>query len=327
VTDRRTFIGVIAGGLLTAPLAVEAQPVGKVYRIGLLGLAPLPESNPDAPGWGTLRQGMKELGYVEGKNIVFEYRWSEGKVDRFQSLAAELARLHVDVIVTIGPGVAPARRATTTIPIVMSNSGDPVGEGLIASLAHPGGNITGVGNTASREVHGKSLDLLKQTVPKASTIAFLFDPAGVVWRKELESAADTLGVTLRFTEFRPDALEDVFVGLAKARVAALLVNGNSLEYVHRHRIIELAARHRLPAMYMWPQAVADGGLMSYGPDFGYLAYRAATYVDKILKGAKPADLPVERPTKFELVINLKTAKALGLTIPPSLLQRADQVIE
>ena len=326
--DRRTFISSVTLALLAAPRAAEAPPAGKVYRIGLLGNTPLPESSPDAPGWGTLRQGMKELGYVEGKNIVFEYRWSEGKVDRFPSLAAELARLHVDVIVTIGPGVAPAKRATTTIPIVMSNSGDPVGEGLIASLAHPGGNITGVGNTASREVHGKSLDLLKQTVPKASTIAFLFDPAGVVWRKELESAADTLGVTLRFTEFRsPDALEDVFVGLGKARVAAVLVSGNSLEYVHRHRIIELAARHRLPAMYMWPQAVADGGLMSYGPDFGYLAYRAATYVDKILKGAKPADLPVERPTKFELVINLKTAKALGLTIPPSLLQRADQVIE
>ncbi len=152
----------------------------------------------------------------------------------------------------------------------------------------------------------------KQTVPKASTIAFLFDPAGVVWRKELESAADTLGVTLRFTEFRsPDALEDVFVGLGKARVAAVLVSGNSLEYVHRHRIIELAARHRLPAVYMWSQAVADGGLMSYGPDFGYLAYRAATYVDKILMGAKPADVPVEQPTKVKLVINLKTAKALG----------------
>jgi len=298
--DRRAFLGTLAGGLLAVPLAAEAQPAGKVYRIGLLGNTPLPESSPDAPGWGTLRQGMKELGYVEGKNIVFEYRWSEGKADRFPNLAAELARLRVDVIVTIGPGVAPAKRATTTIPIVMSNSGDPVGEGLIASLARPGGNITGVSNLASKEVAGKFLDLLKQIVPKASTIAFLFDPAGVVWRKELESAADTLGVTLRFTEFRnPEALDEIFVGLAKARVAALLVNGHSLEYVHRHRIIELAARHRLPAVYVWPQAVADGGLMSYGPDFGYLAYRAATYVDKILKGAKPADLPVEQPNKFD----------------------------
>src|SRR5260370_25169977 len=174
--ERRPSLGVIAGGLLGGPLAAEARRAGKVYRIGLLGNPPLPESSPDAPGWGTLRQGMKELGYVEGKNIVFEYRWSEGKVDRFPSLAAELASLHVDVIVTIGPGVAPAKRATTTIPIVMSNGPDPVGEGLIASLAHPGGNITGVANTTGRELPGKFLDLLKRTVPKPSTIALPLIP-------------------------------------------------------------------------------------------------------------------------------------------------------
>jgi putative ABC transport system substrate-binding protein len=321
---RRMFLGTLAGGLLAAPLAAEAQSAAKVYRVGVLG-------SEDGPSWEAFRQRLRELGYIEGQNIVFEYRWSEGKVERLPPLAAELAGLKVDVIVTSGNAATGAlKRATATIPIVMAASGDPAGAGLVTSLAHPGGNVTGLTIIASRDITGKQLELLKEVVPKAARVAFLFDPANpgsLLLQKELEAAARALGVGLRFTEVRTRYdFEAAFTAMTKERVGALLVAGGPFEFFHRRRIVELAATSRLPAIYSARLFVDEGGLMSYGVSFSDNFRRAAGYVDKILKGAKPGDLPVEQPTKFELVINLKTAKALGLTIPPSLLLRADEVI-
>ena len=321
--DRRVFLGTLGGGLLAAPLAAEAQ-AGKVYRIGVL-------ANEPSPMWEAFRQRLKELGYVEG-HIVFEYRWSAGQVERFPSLAAELVGLKVDVIVTVGNAATGAlKRATATVPIVMATSGDPVGAGLVTSLAHPGGNVTGLTVIAGRDLPGKQLELLKEVVPKFARVAYLFDaanPGSLLAQKEFEAAARALGVELRLTEIRNENdLEAAFTAIAKERVSGLLVAAGPFETVHRRRIVDLAVSSRLPAMYGARWFVDDGGLISYGVSVLDNFRRAATYVDKILKGAKPADLPVEQPTKFELVINLKTAKALGLTIPPSLLARADQVIE
>ena len=322
---------VLAGGFafLLAPLAAEAQPAGKVPRIGFLGTR---SPSDTAPYLDAFRQGLRERGWVEGQNIVIEYRWAEGRFDRLPDLAAELVRLKVDIIVAVAtPAAAAAKNATATIPIVGISLGDPVGLGLIASLARPGGNVTGVSYSVGLEIFGKQLELLKETVPKVRRVAILSNPANPAHAlviREVKDAARSLGVQLQLLEARgPSELDGAFAAMAKERGGALLVVTDTLFLLHRTRLTDLAARSRLPAAYGVREYVQAGGLMSYGPSLPDLFRHAATLVDKILKGAKPADLPVEQPTKFELVINRKTAKTLGLTIPPLLLLRADQVIE
>jgi len=281
------------------------------------------------------RQGLRDLGYVVGSNVVIEYRDAAGKADRFPALAAELVALQVDVIVRAGstPSALAAKRATRTIPVVFVATGDPVGSGLVTSLARPGGNITGP-SSLTPALAGKCLELLKQTVPGVSRVAVLWQPGGMGERSEkdmlqgAEVAAQALGVRLHFAEAKgPADFDRVFSEMTGARASALTVLPSVVFSAERRRLVELAAKNRLPAVYPWREAVDAGGLMSYGPNNADLFRRAATYVDKILKGAKPADLPVEQPTKFELVVNLKAAKALGLTIPPSVLVRADEIIQ
>jgi putative ABC transport system substrate-binding protein len=321
--ERRAFVtGSLA--LLIAPLAAAAQPAGRSPRIGILR----PGSPPD-PLLDAFRQGLRELGYDEGRNISIEYRWAEGRDERLSGLAAELVRLKMDVIVAGVGAVEAVMRVTTTIPIVMPVSTDPVRAGLVTSLARPGGNITGV-TTLSGELPGKWLELLKEAVPGISRVAVLWDSAGDPSQvRTSETAARSLDVRLHVLKVnRADNVESAFVEARKREAGALIVVGSPLFYVHRARLVELAARHRIPTIYAQREfVVGSGGLMSYGADYRHLFQRAATYVDKILKGAKPADLPIEQPTKFELVVNLKTAKALGLTIPPAVLARADVVIE
>ena len=327
--DRRVFLGALAGSvLLTAPFPAEAQQPGKVYRIGVLEQGGLPGPN---PVYEAFRQQLHQLGYIEGQNIVFEYRPAEGRAERLPDFAAELVRLKVDVIVaggTLGPQAA--KHATGTIPIVLAAAGDPVGTGLVASLAKPGGNVTGLSNH-SAELTGKRLQLTKEVVPGLSRVAVLWNAANPIAElvfKETEAAARTLGVQIQSLEVRSsDDFENALLAAVNGRAGALFVVDDPLVFRNRTRIAEFAARNRLPATAFYKQFAEAGGLMTFGASLADLYRRAAIFVDKILKGAKPADLPVEQPTKFELVINLKTAKALGLTIPPSLLQRADQVIE
>jgi putative ABC transport system substrate-binding protein len=323
--ERRRFIEVIAGGLLAAPLAAKAQEAGKVARIGVLN-----SGSPPAPFVESFKQGLRELGYVEGRNISIEYRWAEGRDERLPGLAADLVRLKVDVIVASSQAAVAAKQATTAIPIVMPIITDPVRLGLVASLARPGGNVTGFA-TQNDELPGKWMELVKETLPKVSRVAVLFQPTydGGVQLKASEAAARSLGMRLHALKVeRPDDFVTAFAEVRKNRAEALIVSSSGLFYVHRTRLVEFAAKHRVPTIYHQSEfVVGSGGLMSYGPDFHDLFRRSATYVDKILKGAKPGDLPVQQPTKFELVINLKTAKALGLTIPPSLLQRADEVMQ
>jgi putative tryptophan/tyrosine transport system substrate-binding protein len=327
--DRRTFLGSLTGGLLVAPLAA-AQQAAKVARIGYLGsnLAQAPHLTE------AFRQGLRDFGYVEGRNVVIEYRDAEGKFERFPALAAELVALNVDVIVAATQLAAmAAKQATRTLPIVFTAVSDPVTSGFVTSLARPGGNVTGLSLLAP-ELVGKRLELLTQAVPGVSRVAFLWHPGGLTERtakdmlKEADVGARALGVRLQFVEARgPADFDRAFSDMTRARADALTVIGTAMFFVERRRLVELVAKNRLPAVYPWREYVDAGGLMAYGPNLADLLRRAATYVDKILKGAKPGDLPVEQPTKFELVINLKTAKALGLTIPPSLLGRADEVIE
>ncbi len=322
--ERRRFIELIAGGLLAAPLAASAQQAGKVYRIGILGTF----ENPRA--WEAFLQGLHELGWAEGKNIVTERRFSGEKQERLRDLAAKLARLNVDVIVTATtPATLAAKNATTTIPIVML-AGDPVGAGLVGSLARPGGNITGL-SLLNPATGGKRVELLKEILPGATRLGVLGNPTNpwtALMVKEIEVAARTLGMQLQRLEVeRPTDFEAAFGAAIRGRAAALLVLEDGLNFAYMATIVGLAAKNRLPAAYGYREYVDAGGLMSYGVNVPDLYRRAATYVDKILKGAKPADLPVEQPTKYELAINLKTAKALGLTIPPSLLLRADEVID
>ena len=274
---------------------------------------------------------MRELGYVEGKNIVIEWRWAEGKFDRLPDLAAELARLDVDVIVAGGStSTGAAKKATTTIPIVMAQTNDPVGSGMIASLAHPGGNMTGL-STLVPELSGKRLELLKEVLPKLSRVTVFGDstaPGNAQSLKETEPAAKALKISLQYFDvLAPKSIESAFREASKERASAVLVFVAPVLISRRKEIAELAVKYRLPAMYGQPEYVESGGLMSYGVSVVDLYRRAAVYVDKILKGAKPADLPVEQPTKFELVINLKAAKQIGLTIPPNVLARADRVIK
>jgi putative ABC transport system substrate-binding protein len=331
VIDRRTFLAGTGGVLLAAPLAaVTAQPREKVPRIGYLN----PGSSSDPLRQRRLeafRQSLRELGYEEGKNIAIESRWAEGKYDRYPALAADLVRLKVDVIVAQSGGATQAaQQATRTIPIVMSIVLDPVGSGLVPSLARPGGNVTGT-SFMGPDLVGKQLELLKELVPKVSRVAFLLHPANpgsALILREAEAAARILKVRLQLLEARgPPEIDSAFAAMTRERVGALLIFPDPLFGTQRRQIAELAAKRRIPAIYGGAVEYAEaGGLMVYGPNIPDLERRAATYVDKILKGAKPADLPVEQPTKFELIINLKTAKALGLTIPQSVLGRADEVI-
>jgi len=311
--------------------SVEAQQPLKVPRIGWLAPAFPPSSsglsNPNIEGF---LQGLKELGYVEGKNIVIEYRWADGKRERLSDLAAELVTLKVDVIVARNtPATLAAQRATTTIPIVMVGPGDPVRLGLVASLARPGGNITGLSLLAT-ELTGKRLELLKEAFPKIARVAVLWnsgDSAMTLRVKEAETSAQALGVTLQRVGVQdPNDFERAFSTMSSQAADALLVTLDTFTALHQKRILEFAAKYRLPAMYERIDFVEAGGLMTYGPSLSEIFRRAAVFVDKILKGAKPADLPVEQPTKFEFVINLKTAKQIGLTIPPNVLVRADRVI-
>jgi len=330
--DRRAFLATWTGALLAAPLAAAAQPADRIARIGYLALN-LAAGDPRARE--AFLQGMRDLGYVERRNLLIEYRDAERKTDRFAALAAELVALKVDVIVTAGGTLAAlaAKRATITLPIVFAAVGDPVAEGLVTSLARPGGNVTGL-SVVSLEFVGKSLELLTEAVPGVSRVALLLKPDSMPdrARKErleaAEVAARALKVRLQVIEARgPEDFARAFSDMTRAHAGALYVLTTPMFEIERRRLVDLAAKNRLPTVYAFKGWVDDGGLMSYGPDIADLYRRAATYVAKILKGAKPADLAVEQPTKFELVINLKTAKALGLTIPPSLLQRADQVIE
>ena len=323
------FILTLALGTLTAPLAADAQPAGKVARIGFLGARSASDTSPQLDAF---RQRLREIGWVEGLNIVIESRYAEGRYERFSDLAAELVRLKADVIFAHATAAAQAaQRATTTIPIVFANVGDPVGSGLVASLARPGGNITGLAFFAGLEIMGKQLQLLKEAVPKVSKVAVLWNsanPSHARVVRETEVAARSLGVQLQLLQARsPNEFDSAFAAMTRGRAGALMVIADPMFLLHRRRLADLAAKGRLPAMHGLAEHVEAGGLLAYAPDINDLFRRAATYVDKILKGAKPADLPVEQPTKFELVINLKTAKALGLTLPPSVLIRADQVIQ
>ncbi len=328
--ERRTFLATLAGGLLAAPLAAEAQPREKVPRVGYL--SPGSSSDPARRRrFEAFRQGLRELGYVEGQNIAIESRWAEGKYDRYSALAADLVRLKVDVIVAVGGrATQDAQQATRTIPIVMSVVIDPVGSGLVASLARPGGNVTGLTIMAS-DLIGKQLELLKEVVPKVSRVALLWNPANpgsAPQLRQAEAAARALGVRLQPLEARgPQEIDSAFAAMTRERAGALLILPDAIFGNQRRQIAELAAKRRLPSLLGVGEYAEAGGLMTYSANNLDLERRAATFVDKILKGAKPADLPVEQPAKFELVINLRTAKAIGLTIPQSLLRRADEVIQ
>jgi putative ABC transport system substrate-binding protein len=330
---RKLIVVLLAGLTLASAHLAEAQQSNRVARIAYIGLG-----SPQLPGQelgpgpqvrlGALRQGLRELGYEEGKNIIIEYRTAAGKRDRIPEIVAELARLKTDVIVWAA-GQEGARQIKT-IPIVYVATSDFVATGLVESLARPGGNITGITSLAP-ELGGKRLELLKEMVPKLSRVAFLFDPASssnAVELEQLRGPAAGFGVTLRTVEARgPDDIEKAFVTMIRERADGLSTASGSVNNTNRIRIAELAAKNRLPAVYHESQFVESGGLMSYGANLADMYRRAATYVDKILKGRKPADLPVEQPTKFELIINLKAAKQIGLTIPPNLLARADRVLK
>ena len=325
--NRRAFVTGL-GAVLAAPLAVEAQPA-KVYRVGILGESASDPS--EARVWQAFRRALRELGWIEGQNIQIESRWTESDFTRLPELAADLVRLRVDLIVTRGSTyVEGARKATSSIPIVFVMHADPVGTGHVASVARPGGHITGLA-LMQTEIYRKELEILISAVSAAKRIAVLWNPdtpSHIPGLKALEESARTLQVQLRPVVARNKAdFESAFSTMARAQAQALLVLAFGPYIVERQRLAELALRHRLPTMFNVRDHAEAGGLLSYGTDLNDLSRRGAAYVNKILKGAKPADLPVEQPTKFELVINLKTAKALGLTIPQSLLARADQVIE
>ena len=319
---------VVAVQFFVALLPAAAQPAAKAHRIGFLGNS---TAALEAHLLGPFREGLHELGYVDGQNFVIEYRWAEGKYERFPVLIAELLAQKVEVIVTAGtPASLAVKKATTSVPLVMVAVGDPVDTGLVASLARPGGNITGINSTVEG-LEGKRLELLREVIPKLSHVAVLWNPENptlLTYLKEMRAAAQVLGIKLLVLEVRTTGeLDETFEAIARARPGALRVMGDRLFLHNRQRIMDFATKQRLPTVPVHPELVEAGGLMSYGPSYAGMHRRAAYFVARILKGAKPADLPVEQPTKFELIVNLKAAKALGLKIPPSLLQRADQVIE
>jgi putative ABC transport system substrate-binding protein len=326
--DRRSFIASVALGLAAAPLTADAQQRGKTWRVGFLSGGARP---PDGAPVLALRQALQELGYVEQQNVVYVSRWADAKQDRLPGLAAELVRLKVDVIVTVGgPASAAAKQATSSIPIVLANVGEAEGIGLIESLARPGGNVTGV-TDRSVELSAKRLELLKEAVPKAARIAVLWnaDDRGMTLRyREVEKAAQMLHVGVQPLGVRePDDFDSAFSAMTLNRPDALFLVTDALTALNRKRVIDFALVHRIPAMYEFSYLVREGGLMSYGANQDDNYRRAASYVDRIFKGATPSALPVERPSRYYFTINLRTAKALGLTLPPSLLLRADQVME
>ena len=324
----KTFVLLLVGLTFASFHLAEAQQPTRIPRIGFL----------EATSYSTIQarveaflQGLRELGYVEGKNIQIEYRWAEGKLDRLPNLAAELVRLKVDVIVTGGPtAIPPAKEATASIPIVMAFASDPVGSGFVASLSRPGANTTGLSSLAP-EISGKQLELLKEIVPKLSRVAVLGTstrPGHAQALREVELAAGAFGVQLQFLDVQtPKDIEIAFRTASKGHAEAILVLGSPVFILQRIQLADIAVKNRLPAIYDRSEFVEDGGLLSYGVSLNDLHRRSAIYVDKILKGAKPADLPVEQPTKFEFIINLKAAKQIGLTIPPNVLVRADKVIK
>ncbi len=324
--SKKMVVFVLAVAILACAYLADAQQTKKVPSVGYLSGASAPGPREEA-----FRQGLRDRGYVEGKNIVIEWRFAQGKEDRLPTLAAELVGLRVDIIVTDGTRLTrAAKNATRTIPIVMASDADPIGSGHIASLARPGGNITGLTNN-NPDLSGKRLEVLKEAIPGISRVGIIWNPelpTSVTAFKEAEMAAQPLGLQLQSFEMRgPDDYEGAFQAAVKGRVRALTVLSDSLMFSNRTRILELAVKHKLPTMHTQSLWVEAGGFMSYGTYFPDLSRRAATYVDKILKGTKPAELPVEQPIKFELVINLKAAKQIGLTIPPNVLARADKVIK
>jgi putative ABC transport system substrate-binding protein len=326
VIDRRTVLATLASGLFAAPLAADAQQAAKVYRIGYLGNVPTPPAL-----WEAFVRGLRELGWVEGQNMIIERRNAEGRYERLPDLATDLVRLRVDIIVAAGSS-APlaAKRVTNTIPIVMTNAGDPVSSGLVKSLGRPGGNVTGL-SLLGPTVVGKQLELLKEVVPRVTRAAVLTNPdhpARALMVTEAETAMRLLGLQHQVLDARgPGEFESAFSAMTRERAGALLILADPMFVSERKRLADLTARSHLPAASGMRELADAGILMAYGASLTDLFGRAATFVDKILKGAKPADLPVEQPTKFELVINMRTARVLGLTIPQSLLLRADEVIE
>jgi len=331
--ERREFLCAATSGLLAAPLAAEAQQAGKVWRVGFLSPG---QPEQDNSFWVALRELLRERGWIEGQNLVVDWRHAEGNFDRLFDLAVELLRLKPDLIVARGgPAAAAAKRATATIPLVTWNATDPVGIGLVATLAQPGGNVTGMTDDQGPEIIGKRLQLLKSVARTAAKLAVLLRVAPSAAVPRLTAYYNAYEVSAKAVGFQPrlwhlagsDDIDQAFAAIVREGFGALDVTYTVVTWIHRRQIMNLAARHRLPAIYVNRQYALDGGLMAYGEDEREVPRRLVIYIDKILNGARPADLPIEGPTKFDLVINLKTAKALGLTIPPSLLARADQVIE
>lgn len=326
--SRRSFLIALAGSSLARPGHVLAQAGGKIHRIGFLGNS---TEALEANLVGPFREGLRERGYVEGQNISVAYRWAEGQYERLPALVAELIALPVDIIVTAGtPAALAVKRATTSIPLVMVAVGDPIGTGLVKSLAHPGGNLTGLVSIAP-DLEGKRLELLSDVVPKLSSVAFLTNPANpfhVTSEKQAREAAKALKLQVGFFPIRSEAeLDPAFQAIAAKRPGALVMLADRLFLHHRERIVEFSARHRLPTVYAYVELVRAGGLMSFGPSYPGMHRRAAYFVDRLLKGARAADLPMEQPDRFELLINLRTARAYGLTIPQPLLLRADELID
>jgi putative ABC transport system substrate-binding protein len=329
MNNRRKLLIMLGAGALAAPLGSFAQQQGKIWRVGFLSLRRPASLNSDF--YGAFLQGMRDLGYVEGKNLVIEWRFADGKLERLPELAAELVKLKVDVIVAAGPqAISAAQKATVTIPIVMATAPDPVGSGFVKSLAHPGGNITGLSNI-SADISPKQLEMLLSIVPKLSRVAVLVNPTNsshATVLKNVQGAAQRIAVTILSLDARtPQEIEKAFSAMAREKAGAVIVARDGLLIQQARQIAALAVKYRMPSIHGIREYVEAGGLMSYGPSLTDNFRRAATYVDKIFKGAKPGDLPVEQPTKLELIINGKTAKALGLTIPQSLLISADKVIE
>jgi putative ABC transport system substrate-binding protein len=323
--DRRAFIGTLAGSVLAA----EAQQPPRLARIGYLGTFP---PGPQDVHWNAFVLGLRDHGYVEGQNLHIERRFSEGKAERWPAQAAELVKLGVSVIVTSAPGPSrAAKEATTTVPIVFVGVADPVGFGLVTSLARPGGNVTGLASIEWEAFQAKQLQVIKEALPTIARVAILVNPTTQMHALMLpqeQAAADRIGVRIQLVEARTaDELEGAFAAAQRERADVVHVYGDALVFAQRTRVAELALKYKLPTMHFFREAVEAGGLLGFGPDWVLVYRNAGMYVDKILKGTKPADIPVAQPTKYELVINLKAAKALGLTIPPSLLQRADRVIE
>jgi putative ABC transport system substrate-binding protein len=325
---RREFITLLGGAVATWPLAAGAQPAGKISRIGFMGNS---TATLEANLIGPFRDGLRELGYEEGRNLIIEFRWAEGKYDRFPALVAELLAAKVNVIVAAGtPATLAIKKATSIVPLVFIAVGDPVGTRIVQSLARPGGNITGLSSIAP-DLEGKRLELLREVVPKLAQVAIFLNPANApntVSMRQARVAAQSLGIKLQSLEVeKSEQLDDAFAAIVKEKPDALLILADRVFLHNRKRMMEFATQQQLPSVNVYRELVEAGGLMSYGPSYEDMHRRAAIYVDKILKGAKPADLPVEQPTKFELVINLKTAKALGLDVSLQLQQRADELIE